>query len=245
MQIVIMAAGRGRRLGSLTSDIPKALIEVANEPLVEHSLRFARQAGGKRVIVVGGFYFDQLEPVVRALDPEVLLVENKELHAGNLLSLVAGMTALEPGRGFLLMNCDHIYPRGVAEVVARTARDARDVTAFCDFDRELGADDMKVELDEERVVAMSKTLERWDAGYVGMTWVPEDQRERYDAAVRDFRATAGDDNAVERVLVYLADAGHRPAIADISGHGWHEVDEPHERDRAERALAAGPFSNKG
>lgn len=236
MQTIIMAAGRGRRLGSLTADIPKALIEVAGETLLQHSLRFARQAGGERVIVVGGFYYDQLEPVARGLDGEALLVENKELHAGNLLSLVAGMTALEQGRGFLLMNCDHIYPRGVAQKVAQTAREATDVTAFCDFDRPLGADDMKVQLDERRVVTMAKTLEEWDAGYVGMTWVPDGQRQRYDGAVRDFRATRGEDNPVERVLVHLAENDHRPAIADISGHGWHEVDEPHEREKAEAAL---------
>ncbi|MBW2732502.1 MAG: NTP transferase domain-containing protein [Deltaproteobacteria bacterium] len=236
MQIIIMAAGRGRRLGSLTADIPKALIEVAEEPLVQHSLRFARQAGGGRVIVVGGFYYEQLEPVVRALDSEAVLVENTNLHAGNLLSLVAGMTALQDDQGFLLMNCDHIYPRQVAQIVENTARDASDITAFCDFDRELCADDMKVKLQGRRVVSMAKTLEEWDAGYVGMTWIPDARRGDYDRAVGDFRATKGDDNPVERVLVHLAESEQRPAIADISGHGWHEVDEPHERERAEAAL---------
>ena len=41
---------------------------------------------------------------------------------------------------------------------------------------------------------------------------------------------------VESVLVQLARGGAPPVIADISGHGWLEIDEPHERQRADEVL---------
>ena len=60
-----------------------------------------------------------------------------------------------------------------------------------DFDRTLGADDMKVELDaQRRVVAMSKQLARWDAGYVGMTFIPAARRGPYLEAVAATRAAS-------------------------------------------------------
>lgn len=37
--------------------------------------------------------------------------------------------------------------------------------------------------------------------------------------------------------VNLVQLGRPPAIADISGPGWLEIDEPDERDRAEAVLA--------
>lgn len=237
--LILMAAGRGSRLGNLTEHTSKAMISVAQRPLIGHSLQFAKWLQADSRIVVGGYCYDELVSYVTAVDSDARLIENTELHRGNLLSLVAGQTLLGAGDAFLLMNVDHIYPRGVAKLVRKAAAEAEDIVAFCDFDRKLGADDMKVQLDaEQRVVSMSKTLETWDAGYVGMTFIPAACRQRYDAAVAAVRADSGDDSAVEQILVQLSESGSKPAIVDISGFGWLEVDDPSERAVAERALAS-------
>jgi choline kinase len=218
MQTIILAAGLGSRLGDLTATLPKALIEVNARPLIDYALLFARRAGSSHVAVVGGYC-------------------HTDFRQGNILSLRAGLSGVEPRGGFLLMNTDHIYNPAIADLVREVTRAATDVTAFCDFDRTLGADDMKVQLDADRRVAtMSKQLDRWDAGYVGMTFVPAAAAPRYLDA---FTAVATDERAnVEAILVDLARRNTPTHIADISGHGWLEIDEPHERDAAERALAA-------
>ncbi|MCC6747499.1 MAG: NTP transferase domain-containing protein [Deltaproteobacteria bacterium] len=242
MHLIVLAAGLGQRLGELTRATPKALISVAGRTLIDYALAFARQAGGAPRIVVGGFGYEELARHVAEVDPGATLVENRDFRQGNLLSLVTGRGALPVDAGFHLMNTDHIYPPGVARIVAETAATASEVTAFCDFDRSLGADDMKVELDaQRRVRRMSKQLAGWQAGYVGMTFVPAARRAAYDAAVERVRQGVGPAAHVEQVLVALAELGAPPVIADISGHGWHEVDEPHERDRAEAALRARPL----
>jgi len=89
---------------------------------------------------------------------------------------------------------------------------------------------------------IAKTLDRWDAGYVGMTKVPRAAASRYWAAVDAALAAEGRAIHVERVLQRLADAETPPACRDISGHGWLEVDLPEERDRADEAVRLGGWS---
>ena len=84
---------------------------------------------------------------------------------------------------------------------------------------------------------MAKTLETWDCGYVGMTFVPTSRRDDYFAAADRVLEKKGDASHVESILVELAGAGKPPQIADISGHGWLEIDEPHERAHADEVLA--------
>lgn len=45
MKAVILAAGRGTRLGNLTADIPKPMIEVAGAPALEHIIKGIKAAG--------------------------------------------------------------------------------------------------------------------------------------------------------------------------------------------------------
>ena len=105
---IIMAAGLGSRLKDLTTATPKALIEAGGRPLVDYALAFARAAGADRRIVVGGFCHGEVAARVASVAPDAVIVENAEFRKGNLISMLAGKAALEPG-GFLLMNTDHVY----------------------------------------------------------------------------------------------------------------------------------------
>lgn len=61
MKAVLLAAGRGTRLGVLTERIPKALIEVAGVPLLGHVLGGLKRAGIEDVTVVTGYLGEMIE----------------------------------------------------------------------------------------------------------------------------------------------------------------------------------------
>jgi choline kinase len=243
MNVVLLAAGLGSRLGTLTRDLPKALIPVAGKPLLLHAVSFAARLRPTRIIVVGGFCFPQVKETLQAFragDPAaaalpIELVENTNFRDGNLISLMTAKPLIT--EGFLVMNVDHIYRPTIAEVVAP---EVSTVTAFIDTDRNLGNDDMKVERDSAgRIVSIAKTLTKFDCGYVGMSRVPTPFLGRYFDEADRALAEEGRAIHVERILGRLAKTEVAPTCRDISGHGWLEVDTPDERVAAEATIAAG------
>src|SRR6266581_8690908 len=52
---VVLAAGRGTRMGALTAATPKPLLPVAGRPLIEHVLGGFAAAGVRRAVVVTGY----------------------------------------------------------------------------------------------------------------------------------------------------------------------------------------------
>ena len=52
---LILAAGNGSRLASVSETLPKPLIELHGKPLLEHVLLDARSAGIERFVIVLGY----------------------------------------------------------------------------------------------------------------------------------------------------------------------------------------------
>ncbi|MDI2591837.1 phosphocholine cytidylyltransferase family protein [Pseudomonas sp. 681] len=62
MKAIILAAGRGSRLGALTDQRPKALVTFNGVPLIERTVRTLRAAGITEIGIVAGYRSDMLAP---------------------------------------------------------------------------------------------------------------------------------------------------------------------------------------
>ena len=229
--VVVLAAGFGLRLGPLTANRPKALVEVGGATLLEHSLRFAVALHARDVIVVAGYRRDLVEEHVGALAmPGVRVVDNPRYAEGNLHSVDAAL-ALVRGT-FLLTNCDHVFPDEAAVRVAEAVGD--EVTAYCEFERALEPDEMRVKLGAARTIArISKSLSSYDGGYIGLTHVPGGRLDAYRYAVDRARELHRDAAVAEHALQALADDGTPVRAASLDGIAWSEVDTPEDLERAE------------
>ena len=61
MKAIILAAGRGSRMGELTNDQPKCLIPFLGKPLIEHQIDTLQQAGIKEIALVTGYKAEALK----------------------------------------------------------------------------------------------------------------------------------------------------------------------------------------
>jgi UDP-N-acetylglucosamine diphosphorylase / glucose-1-phosphate thymidylyltransferase / UDP-N-acetylgalactosamine diphosphorylase / glucosamine-1-phosphate N-acetyltransferase / galactosamine-1-phosphate N-acetyltransferase len=61
MKAVILAAGKGTRMGELTSELPKPMLQVQGKPILEHILDGLILAGIKDFFIVTGFRAEVIE----------------------------------------------------------------------------------------------------------------------------------------------------------------------------------------
>jgi len=109
-QAVILAGGRGTRLGALTDRLPKGLIRVAGRPFLEHLLLYLEKQGISRILLCVGYLGEMIEDYFgsgswRGLEIEYSR-EEKPLGTGG---------ALNPARDrledeFFLLNGDTFLP---------------------------------------------------------------------------------------------------------------------------------------
>ena len=117
-QALILAAGRGVRMGPRGQSIPKGFIEVGGQTLVARSLARLARAGVRDVIIVTGHLADFYEQLPSVAGVAVTTLHNPQFaEKGSFESLHLGLAAM---RGpFLLLESDIIYePRALATVLA-------------------------------------------------------------------------------------------------------------------------------
>lgn len=234
MQVILLAAGKGMRLGEKTAAIPKTLLSIGGKPLCLHILDSLGSFNSNRIVVVGGFECEKLSRVLSRSDKAIHLIKNDKFEKGNLLTLLCAQKEID--QSFYIMNADHLYSHAIYKKVFELNRSSF-ITAVCDFDRRLTDDDMKIRLKEDRSLEeMDKKLGSYDGGYIGITYVPVGKSSVYWDAARTVLAREGEMVSVEAVLNHLINLGEKISILDVSGSHWFEVDTPEDLERAEELI---------
>ena len=107
MKAMVLAAGRGERMGELTRDCPKPLLPVAGKPLLRHQLERLAAAGGAQGGVNISYLADQVEAFLRQQEDLPLSIavsrEPERLETGGGIHHALPLLGTEP---FLLVNSD-------------------------------------------------------------------------------------------------------------------------------------------
>lgn len=109
MKVVIMAGGKGTRISSIASDIPKPMIKINNKPVLEHEIECLKKQGFSDIIITVSHlghiikdYFGKGENF--GVNIEYFHEETPLGTAGALFKLKDKLT-----EDFLLLNADAIF----------------------------------------------------------------------------------------------------------------------------------------
>ena len=240
MKAIILSAGQGSRLGHLTDDKPKCLIDFNGRTLLDWQLDTLQANGVREAVVVTGFHDDLVEAAIarRSGGPAVTTVFNPFYKvADNTGSLFMARQHL--AGDCLVWNGDTLVSERLMSRVIANAREGICVTI--DRKEAYDADDMKVVVDGDgRLQAIGKRLplEQVNAESIGLLAFRGGGAGLFrDWIEKAIRTSEGTTIWYLRVIHQIAQA-HPIWTLDIRGEEWGEVDFPEDVERA-RDLVSG------
>ena len=237
---IILSAGQGSRLGHLTDDKPKCLIDFNGRTLLDWQLDALAANGIEEAVVVTGFRDDQIDAALaRRGDrgPRVRTVYNPFYKvADNLGSLFVAREELDGD--VLVWNGDTLVSEALmARVVGN--REQQGICVTIDRKEGYDDDDMKVVVAEDGgLKAIGKRISEGVNGEsIGLLAFRGDGARRFRMAIeKAMRTTEGTTIWYLRVIHQIAQ--ETPVWTfDIQGEEWGEVDFPEDVEAAQALTA--------
>lgn len=228
MRAIILSAGRGSRLGALTTDRPKCLIDLSGRTLLDWQLDHLAAAGVDEFVIVTGFRDDQVEASLarRTDNLNVRTLFNPFYQVADNLGTV-WVARGEFAGDCLVLNGDTIISQEIADKVVSAGISGITVTVDESDDGDYDDDDMKVVRDADgRLRRIGKQLgsASINAESIGMIVFREDGADRFTSAVDAMmRTPEGTTNWYLKVIDAIA-AESRVETLSIKGLEWGEVD---------------------
>jgi 1L-myo-inositol 1-phosphate cytidylyltransferase len=228
-QCLILAAGNGTRLRSVSGALPKPLVDFRGKPILEHVILRAHQAGIDKFVIVVGYRSDLIRGWFdgRSLGVSVTFVENPDYHKSNGISALKARNEIHDN--FLLLMADHIFEPETARVLLKQRLGPSEVILAVDpnIDRIFDLDDAtKVLRDGDRIVDIGKEIADYDALDTGMFLCSPSLFDRLESATKDGNCSLSDG------MRQLAEERRLRAL-EIGEANWQDVDTPEALAHAE------------
>jgi choline kinase len=123
MRGLILAAGRGSRLGALTRSRPKCLLEVRGRSLLDHQISALQSAGISDIAIVRGYCGAQLD------GRGVAMIDNPDWGSSNICASLITATGWLSGHCTVVSYADILYS---AAAVASLRNTPGDITILYD-----------------------------------------------------------------------------------------------------------------
>ncbi|WKN48601.1 aminotransferase class I/II-fold pyridoxal phosphate-dependent enzyme [Nocardioides sp. Arc9.136] len=244
MQALILAAGVGRRLGRLTRDRTKCMVEVHGRTLLERSLDALVANGVERVTIVVGHRGQGVRDAVghEYRGVPVTYVENAD-HAttNNIHSLYLAAEELAKD-DTLLLESDLIFePQIIERLLAHPSPDVAAVAAY-----EPWMDGTMVTLGRDGVVEAFVPKHLVDGSAMGQYFKTvniyklsrEFIKNRYLPFLEAYVRSVGPNDYYEQVLRVIAGLDHHGLVGmPLEGEAWYEIDDVQDHQIAETLFA--------
>jgi choline kinase len=230
---VVLMAGTGSRLRAAGETLPKPLVPIFGRPLVSYLVAALQKVGVRNLHVVVGANGDALIANLRPLMPLAMHlrpIANPNWQKQNGLSVLCAAGKVRAP--FFLAMGDHLFDASILErLLERSDRTRLNLAV----DRKIEAvfdleDAMKVQIRGDRIIAIGKELEAYDAIDTGLFLCPNELFDYLRGAKSD-----GDCSLADGVRLMASDG--KVCAMDIGEAWWQDLDTPAMRAHAEAMLS--------
>lgn len=235
MKIVILWAGKGRRISKEYGGIHKALIPLNGIKLMEYLLHNIRMAGGQELVPVLGYQADVLLKEIRKFGffQSVEPVYNKEFDkTNNLYSLLQASEVLE-NETFVVVNGDMIFDFRILKKIMEMPGNAIAVDT-CDYGYQLDSPRILIEENMIRDIGRHRTIEESQGYAIGIYKFSKEFSKDYfrmGEKIVENHLDAGYHVPLEGILNQV-----RIVPCDTEGYLWMDIDEKQDVSKGERMI---------
>ena len=159
MKAVILAAGVGSRLRPITDNVPKCMVQVYGECIIDRQIRNLKKSNVHDIVVIGGYKVDKLQAHIHNGHSDVLVIDNERYsETNNMYSLFLAKPHLK-GKDFILMNADVFHDECIVSGLLEADGGSR---IACDKEHYL-EESMKIRVAGNRIVHISKQIPKEQA----------------------------------------------------------------------------------
>ncbi len=234
MQAIIMAAGKGSRLGNLTEELPKSLLEIGGKRILDINIAMLHRYGIWDITIVTGFQDDKMIEATSGI-PGITLVYNPFYEFTNVIgSYFMGMKQLHDD--FIYLHADTICAIQIFEQLLKSDGDIVLPVDTKPCDEEA----MKVRLENERIVEITKNMpvEAAAGEFIGIAKIKRNIIDDLNASTIDVLREKLFHSYFEGALQRVIDMRkYDVRMIDTSGCFWGEVDFLEDYQRAERNIS--------
>ena len=229
MQAVILAAGVGSRLRTLSGGKPKCLIEVGGRPLILHQLQALADHGVGPVTCILGYQAEEVRKVIG--DRADVVINERYEETNSLYSLWLARDQIKGA--FVLLNCDLVFD---PDILDQLLEEDGNVLAY-DSTSSRGREQTKVAIKQRKVVDLGKDLPAGSARGESLGMLKFDTEgatamlQMADYLIRDGHEKAWVIEATRAVCQLVP-----IYVVNVAGKAWTEIDFPYDLDVARREV---------
>lgn len=241
MKTVLLAAGVGQRLGAVSGNRPKCLIEFDGISLLHRHLRILAHYGMTEIIIVTGHQPELLAREIANTGAAAITrcVHNPDYTKGSLISMLTGLADLQTDGDFMLMDADVLYDHRIMERLVTTQHHN---CFLLDRDYEAGEEPVKLCVRAGRLVEFRKIingnlqfdLQGESVGF--FRFAPATARHLVRAAEHYLQRGEDQQPYEECIRDLLLDCPEDFGYEDITGLNWIEIDFPEDIIKARNKI---------
>ena len=233
MKALIIAAGKGSRLESLSKGQSKPLIKLLGLSLLERVILTAKEAGIVEFIIVIGFLGERIKEKLGKGDNygvKITYIENKEWQEGNGVSVLAAKRAFN--EDFVLLMADHIFEAKILDGLKEIKLKNKECVLVIDrIPKEyIDLDDAtKVKVENGRIVDIGKKIENYSGLDCGIFLLSPSIFDALEESIKE-----GDQSLSGGIRILARNRMMK--YFDIRDAFWFDIDTKSSYEKAEKIL---------
>lgn len=228
MKAVILAAGRGSRINSLSVNKPKSLLPIENTTLIGKSLNNFWSEGIKEIVVVTGYKSKILTEYLQSnWKGKLEIVCNPNFKTTNVLYSFSLAIPFLKGHDFIFHHADTVFDKLILKKLMDTNNNQNIILAV--QKRKCGLEEMKVKIKRDNIISLSKEMNVSEAygEFLGIARIKSSQLKNLTRATKTLLDEKKYQSFFEAsIQLMIDDFGSKINFINISNLPWCEIDFP-------------------